>query len=116
MEKEKMKYTLPFVNEGKPFELGKWTNRKHQKVLVKMTEYEKKHSNLSEQEKDEKYQNTLIKIGLDEIDIKIKEDDLLDMHPADKTALFAAVYYNGREGIIYHPPDSDAGNFPKKTK
>lgn len=120
MEKNKKpKYSLPFVNDGKPFELEKWTVRKHKDVLKKASEFEEKHPKATEEEKDEFYQNTLILRGLRDIDSSVRASDLDELHPADKTALFAAIYYQGRDGILYEEK-GDAVNFrkpkAKKTK
>lgn len=106
---------VDFINEGKPFTVGNWTVRKHQKVLKEMSDYEEKHSDISETEKDEKYQNLLILEGLKEIDSSVTETQLKDMHPADKTSLFVAIYYSGRKGITPAKEKGDAANFRKKT-
>lgn len=111
MAKEKKQYKLSFINDGKPFTIEKWTVRKQNMVFKKMSEYEEKHSDITEEEKDRVYQDTLIKIGLSNI-AKITDSDLEQMHPADKASLFAAIYYAGREGILFkEEKKSGAGNF-----
>jgi hypothetical protein len=107
---------IDFINEGKPFTIGDWTVRKHRQVLKKMSEYEEKHLDLSESDKDEKYQNLLILEGLKDIDSSIKEQQLENMHPADKTSLFVAIYYSGRKGISPSKEKGGAKNFPKAVQ
>ena len=104
---KKTKYTLPFVNDGKPFVLSKWTVRKHEETLKEAARYEKE---LKGEELDRKYRNLLILKGLHEIDKSVTEDDLLDLHPDEKVALFAAVYLQGKRGILAE----DKANFQKK--
>ena len=103
----KTKYTLPFVNKGKPFQLSKWTVRKHEEVLKEASKYEKE---LKGEKLDAKYRNLLILKGLHEVDTTVTEDDLLDLHPDEKVALFAAVYLQGKRGILAE----DKANFQKK--
>lgn len=93
----KKKYTLSFVNNGEPFELSNWTMKKHKEVLATVANFEK---NLSEKELDEKYRHLLILKGLQEVDPSVKESDLDLLHPEDLLALFAAIYYTGRKGIL----------------
>lgn len=109
---KKQKYSLPFVNKGKPFELDGWNVRKHKAVLKIVSEFEEKNPKASKDEKDEYYQNTLILYGLRIVDENVTVDDLDTLHPADKTALFAAIYYQGRKGITY-TEKGDEGNFRK---
>lgn len=95
-KKEIKKYSLPFVNDGEPFDLPKWTIKKHKEVL----NYCKKFEKLPQEEQDEKYQNKLIVTGLKEIDSSITEDDLEYLHPDERIQLFLAVYNAGKEGIF----------------
>jgi agmatine/peptidylarginine deiminase len=97
VKKEKMKYTLPFVLEGKPFELGRWTTLKQEEVFKETTKYE---NDLNEKELDKKYREILILKGLHEVDPNVTGDDLKDMHPDDLLALFTAVYLQGKRGIL----------------
>ena len=101
MAKEKEnKYSLPFVLDGKPFKLSKWTYKKHKEVLKETSKWEKIEPKLSEKELDEKYRNILILKGLHEIDPNVKEENLDELHPEELLALFSAIYYSGRESII----------------
>jgi len=104
---KKTKYKLKFVNDGKPFELGNWTVRKHEELLKETAKYEGK---MDEKELDKKYRNLLILKGLHEVDPNVTEDDLLDLHPDEQIALFAAVYLQGKRGILAE----DKANFQKK--
>lgn len=108
----KTKYTLPFVNEGKDFTLTKWTVRKHEEVLKETAQYEDDDpkKGLKGDKLDKKYRNLLILKGLHEVDPNVTEDDLLDLHPDEKVALFAAVYLQGKRGILAEKK----ANFPKK--
>lgn len=102
MTKEKKeKYTLPFINNGKPFTLSKWTYKKHKEVLKETAKWEKVEPKLNEKELDEKYRNILILKGLREIDPDVKEEDLDTLHPEELLALFSAIYYAGKESIIF---------------
>jgi len=102
-------YTIPFVNKGKPFYLNKWTVRKHEEVLKETAKYEKE---LKGEALDGKYRNLLILKGLHEVDPSVTEDDLLDLHPDEKVALFAAVYLQGKRGILVN----DDATFRKKSQ
>ena len=104
---KKTKYTLPFVNNGKPFTLSKWTVRSHEEVLKETAKFE---GELKEKELDEKYRKLLILKGLHEVDPNVTEDNLLDLHPDEQVALFAAVYLQGKRGILAE----DKANFQKK--
>ena len=50
---KKEKYQISCVNNGKPFEIEKWTVKKHKAVLKEMTKYEKDNPDLTEKDKDE---------------------------------------------------------------
>jgi len=98
MKKEKTVYSLPFVNKGKDFTLSNWTVAKHKDVLREVKELEDKIKD--EKKLDEKYRHILILRGLNEVDPNVTEDDLDTLHPDDLIAIFAAVYYQGKSGII----------------
>lgn len=113
MSKQKGKYQISFVNNGKPFDLDNWSVKKHKDVLKKMARYEEEHKGLSEEEKDDMFQDMLILRGLKDIDPNLKSKDFELMHPQDKKALFTAIYFSGREGITAAKPKGDAANFRK---
>lgn len=96
---KKTKYNLPFVNKGKEFTLSNWTFGKQQSILEKTAEIEDEYKG-REKELDIKYRHMIILQGLHEVDESVTEQDLIDMHPDDKIALFAAVYLQGKRGII----------------
>jgi len=112
-KKEEKKYQLSFVNKGKPFTLGKWTVKKHKDVLKKVAKEEEKNPKITENEKDEIFQDELILIGLQEVDETVTMENLDEMHPQDKKSLFTAIYFSGREGITVGDKTDDA-NFRKK--
>lgn len=109
---KKTKYMLSFVNKGKDFTLSKWTVRKHEEVLKETAQYEgkKEDGKLEGDELDKKFRNILILKGLHEVDPNVTEDNLLDLHPDEQVALFAAVYLQGKRGILAE----DKANFQKK--
>lgn len=94
---KKTKYNLPFVLNGKDFTLGDWTVKKHEEVLAETTKLEGK---MSEKELDKKYRTILILKGLHAVDPNVTEDDLGALHPEDLLALYAAVYLQGKRGIL----------------
>ena len=113
MDKKKEKqYKLSFVNKGKPFIINKWTVTKHKEVLKKVAAVEEKNPKITDEEKDEVFQDELILVGLIEIDSSVTMEMFEEMHPQDKKALFTAVYFSGREGITVSDK-KDAGNFQK---
>jgi len=97
--KGKTKYSLPFVNGGKPFTLSNWTVRCQEEILKETAKLEDAYKG-KEKELDVKYRHLIILKGLHEVDESVTEDDLKGMHPEDKLALFAAVYLQGKRGII----------------
>jgi len=101
------KLSLPFVLNGKEFELKDWTVKKHEEVLkeIAMLEQNMKKDNkqLSKEDSeklDKKYRLLLILKGLNEIDPNVKESDLDSLHPDDFVSLFSAIYLQGRRGIF----------------
>ena len=102
MVEKKQKYSLPFINNGKEFEIPPWTNKLHKAVLQETLNKTEGKEKITEQEKDEIYKKTLILTGLNRIfpDVKITEENIDEMHPDDTLALFLAVYTSGRKGII----------------
>lgn len=113
-EKEKTEYRLKFVNKNKPFVLSNWTVVKHKDVLRETKEWEDKIKD--EKKLDEKYQYILILRGLHEIDPNVTEDDLNNLHPNDLLELFAAVYGEGRKGIVDKPDFQKGKKTPMNLK
>ena len=111
---KKTAYKLDFVNNGEPFKLGSWTVGKQEEILKETAEFEDK---LSEKELDKKYRRLIILKGLHEVDENVSEDDLINMHPDDLIAIFAAVYLQGKRGILAaEKKDFQKGKNPKQTK
>jgi hypothetical protein len=113
---KKTKYKLPFVLNGKEFTLGNWTVKKHEEVLAETSKFEGK---IDEKELDKKYRTLLILKGLHEIDPNVAEEDLTTLHPDDLLALYAAVYLQGKRGILAeddNPFREKKGSKNSKTK
>ena len=114
MKKEKVEYSLPFVNKGKDFVLSNWTVLKHKDVLREVKQWEDKIKD--EKKLDEKYRHILILRGLNEVDPNVTEADLDTLHPDDLIAIFAAVYYQGKSGIIAKKDFRVGKKTPKSSK
>lgn len=114
MKTKIIKYTLECVNKGKPFVLSSWTVSKHKDVLREVKQWEDKIKD--EKKLDEKYRHILILRGLNEIDPNVTEADLDNLHPDDLIALFAAVYYAGKQGIIDKSDFQKGEKTPKGSK
>lgn len=95
---KKVKYSLPFVNNGKPFDMPNWTVVKHKKALEDLN---KNCKDMSQEEKDEEFQYYVIYETLKEIDENVDFDAIKQMHPEDHILLFNAVYSAGRTGILF---------------
>lgn len=114
-KKEKIKYNLPFMNKGKDgkskdFTLSKWTVGKHKECLKELSKYEKEPEKI----RNEKWQTILILKGLREVDSSVTEDDLDTLHPNQLSALFAAIYLQGDDGIV--AKDFRKGENPDKKE
>jgi hypothetical protein len=119
MTEKKNEYCYETINKGKPFTLPNWNVIKHKKVLQKMTSFEESEDGKksSKYELDDRYQNFLILEGLKDIDPDVNDKILDEMHPNDKSALFAAIYYQGAEGVLYRPKKKgDDANFQQKNQ
>jgi len=105
----KKKYSLSFVNDGKPFVMPKWTVKKH-RAAIKNTA--KNTPNMSEEEQQEEFNYYVIYETLKQIDNSITVDDIKELHPEDMMQLFNDVYNAGKEGIYFRQPKKGK----KKTK
>lgn len=103
----KKKYSLSFVNDGKPFNMPKWTVEKHKRVLHKLS----KRKKMSEQDKEDFFQYYVIYETLSTIDDSVTLKNIKELHPEDSVLLFNAVYNAGREGILFRE-----GSKPKSKK
>lgn len=112
MKNEEKKFKNSNINDGEPFILENWNVKKNKEILAKMAKEEEKNPKLSEEDKDELYQNMVLLRGLKHVDSSLKIKDLENMHPIDKNALFTAILYAGREGVVVK--DDDAGKKGEK--
>lgn len=113
MGTKKIKYTLPFVNKGKPFEMPNWTPKKHENALANLAKYTKEH-NLTDKDADNEFKYFVIFETLQDIDNSVMLDDIRNLHPLDLIDLFYAVYHAGRSGIIYTDFREKGKKSPKK--
>jgi len=103
------KISLSFVNGKKEFEIPRMTVKKQETIMEKMVEIEKQKGTKFN------YNTEIGKIALlvclQEIDTKVKIEDIENMHPDDFRFLFDEFWNNGRELGI-----GDATHFHKKTR
>lgn len=102
---KKIKYSLPFVNEGKPFTVSNWTPEKHEDALAEMIE-DTGEDKIKDKEKRQKTQDKFFKYyvilqSLREIDDSVSISDLKELHPDNLVQLFYAVYNAGKISIFY---------------
>jgi len=98
----KKKFSLTFVNEGKPFILPNWTVGKHKAALAQMLEECK---DMKDEERNDEFNYYVIYQTLKQIDPDVSMDDIRDMHPEDLIQLFNEVYNAGRVGIFFQQPE-----------
>ncbi len=110
----KQKYTLPFVNKGKEFEIPNWTVEKHEHAMVRTT-VALKENKMSEIEKDNALKYFIILETLQEVDANVTIENVKDFftHPENIVEFFNAVYSAGKHDIHFHKGDKKT---PKKTK
>lgn len=104
------KYSLKFVNKGKPFIMPKWTTGKHKAALALMM---KECEEMSNKDKNDKFNFYVIYQTLKQIDSDVDFQEIVDLHPEDLILLFNAVYNAGKEGIYFQEPQKKRG---KKSK
>jgi hypothetical protein len=94
-------YSLKFVLEGKTFVMPEWTVRKHEKLLEEMIPYDEQLSaeKITQKEYDRQYRLRMILLSMREIDPKVEEKNLLELHPDDFIELWIACYNSGKRGI-----------------
>jgi len=94
-------FSLDFVNKGKPFKMPKWTVAKHEELLEKMIEYDKKleSGEIKQKDYDKIYRATMMLLSLKEIDDTVTMEHLDSMHPDDFIELWTAIYLSGKKGI-----------------
>lgn len=110
----KTKYSLPFVNKGKAFEVTNWTVRKHEHAMVKAIEAAK-DKEITSDEKEQLLKFYIILETLQEIDATVTIEDISSFftHPENIVEFFNAVYYKGKQDIYFHQAEK---NPPSKRK
>jgi len=105
------KYSLSFVNKGKPFIVPNWTVEKHEKAMVKAVDYTK-GKNISDVEKENMLKYFIILETLQEIDEKVTVEDVKNYfsHPENIVDFFNAVYYAGKKDIYFRKADKPSKN------
>ncbi len=101
------KYSLKFVNKGKPFCMPKWTTGKHKAALAMMV---KECEGMSNEDMNEEFNFYVIYQTLHQIDNNVDMEDIKELHPEDLIELFNAVYNAGKEGIFYSPQKGKQGS------
>ena len=98
-----MKITLPFINNGEPFELPPWTVERHEKALNECLNNTK---NMDPKKQDKELRFYVILTCLKEFDSSVTIKDIRTMHVDDMLELFDAIYLSGKRGIVFHekPP------------
>jgi len=108
------KYTLDFVNKGKPFSMPVWSTIRQKEVDTIMSEYEEWLSGTKKEIEDyhEKHNYMIALVSLQQIDPNVKESDLTNMNLNDLVELVRACFNGGKKGILVKDED-----FPhKKTE
>ena len=100
----KIKYSLKFVNKGKPFVVTNWTVEKHEKAIALAIEYTKDKENASETIKENWLKYAIIYQTLVEIDETVTIEDVMKFftHPENLVDAFNSVYYAGKKDIHFH--------------
>ena len=92
------KFSLSFINKGKPFVMPKWTVGKHRAAMSALKETCKGMAN---DEKEEYFNYLVIMQTLKQVDSSVTLDDIKELHPEDMIRLFEEVYNAGKEGIYF---------------
>jgi len=86
------KCKLPFINNGKEFEVPKMTVEAHEKAMDDMVQYGK----LNEEKYNRLFNKHLMVGQLKKIDDKVKIEDIENMHPDEYIDLFKMIWDSGR--------------------
>jgi len=89
-----------------------WSVGKHELLLEQMLPIDEqlREKSITQKDYDKKYRLNMILLSLHDIDEKVSEKDLLELHPDDFIDLFMAVYTAGKRGIeIKLTPDFQQG-------
>lgn len=109
----KIKYTLPFVNEGKEFVISNWTVEKHERAIATALKFTKGRKDLNDAQKESELKYAIMYEALVEIDESIEIDDVRKyfVHPENIVEFFNAVYYAGKKDIYFRQEEEKP---PKK--
>ena len=100
---KKIKYTLKFVNEGKPFVVSDWTVEKHERAIAAALEITKGREDLDSVQKENELKYAIMYETLVEIDKTVELDSIRKffVHPENMVEFFNAVYYAGKKNIYF---------------
>jgi hypothetical protein len=101
---------MSFINKGSPFDMPIWTVAKHEQLLDEMLPLDEKLKLkvIEQKDYDKQYRLKMILLSMREVDDKVTERDLQELHPDDFIELWMAVYNSGKKGIVVNEQD-----FPK---
>ena len=107
----KQKYTLPFVNKGKEFEIPNWEVEMHEHAMVQAVEATK-GKKISEVKKENELKFYIILESLRKIDSTVTIENVKDYftHPENIVDFFNAVYYAGKKDIYFRKADKPSKN------
>jgi len=108
----KKKYSLDFVNKGKPFSMPKWTTKKHKAALEELL---KECKGMSDEEKNDEFNYYVILQTLRQVDSSVTVEDVKTLHPEDMIQLFNDVYNAGKTGIYFRQPKKGKSKKTKKS-
>ena len=81
--------------------MPEWTLKKHEELLEEMIPLDEqlKLKVIKQNDYDKKYRLNMMLLSLKQIDQKVTEKDLMELHPDDFIDLWVAVYNSGKKGI-----------------
>ncbi len=108
----KIKYTLPFVNNGKEFVVSNWTVEKHEAALANAVAFTKANKDLSAIQKENELKYCMIYETLIELDKTVEVEHIRKffVHPDNLIDFFTAVYAAGKKEIYFREEEKP----PKK--
>lgn len=109
----KQKFTIKFVNGGKPFVMPNWTPKKHEAALAKLDAAQQKNK-WDDITADREFKYFVVYETLVEIDPDCDIENIRNMHPVTLIELFREVYNAGKENIYYQ--DFRKGRKTQKDK
>jgi len=110
---KKIKYTILFVNKGKPFVVPNWTVEKHESAVANALEYVKENVKLTDIQRENELKYRIIYETLFEIDKTVNIEQIREffVHPDNLVEFFTAVYSAGKKEIYFRKEEK---NPPKK--